>query len=49
MTDIKKVVSVSEKCYVCGNTDEEAALFPVRHKGEDKWVCARCLPRLIHG
>jgi hypothetical protein len=49
MAETKKGVSVSEKCYICGRTDEEAPIFPIKFRGEDKWVCAKCLPRLIHG
>ena len=37
------------RCFSCNKTDRETALFPVRFKGEDKWVCAKCIPRLIHG
>ncbi len=36
-------------CYICGADEMAAPLFPVRHRGESKWACARCLPRLIHG
>jgi hypothetical protein len=49
MTEVKKTASGSDKCFICGNTDKEAAFFPVRVRGEDKWVCAKCLPKLIHG
>ena len=37
------------ECFLCGRTDEEVALIPVRVKGEDRWVCVRCIPKLIHG
>lgn len=40
---------VEISCFHCGNTDREKALFPVRLEGKSLWVCARCLPRLIHG
>jgi ribosomal protein S27AE len=36
-------------CYNCGNTSEKAALFRVLIKHVEQWVCARCLPILIHG
>jgi len=49
MTEVKKTAPSSDKCFICSNTDKEAALFPIRFRGEDKWVCAKCLPRLIHG
>ena len=37
------------KCMRCGSTSYERALLPVEMNGEDKWVCAGCLPYLIHG
>lgn len=37
------------RCFSCNRTDREVALLSIRFKGEDKWVCAKCLPRLIHG
>jgi hypothetical protein len=36
-------------CFNCGNTSEKAALFRVLIKSVEQWVCARCLPFLIHG
>ncbi|RJQ53019.1 MAG: ferredoxin [Actinobacteria bacterium] len=36
-------------CLSCGSTDDTAVLFPCRSQGENAWVCARCLPQLIHG
>jgi len=36
-------------CFSCGRDDKNAALFPVRIKGDSLWVCAKCIPRLIHG
>ena len=36
-------------CYNCGNTSEQAALFRVLIKRVERWVCARCIPILIHG
>lgn len=36
-------------CFSCGRNDNDAPLFPTRYKGESKWVCVKCLPRLIHG
>ena len=36
-------------CFNCGNTSEQAALFRTLIKNLEQWVCARCLPRLIHG
>ena len=40
---------ITEKCFSCGNTEDNAVLFPCRHQGRSQWACARCLPRLIHG
>jgi hypothetical protein len=37
------------KCSRCGRDENESALFSVRMKGTTKWVCAKCLPALIHG
>jgi ferredoxin len=36
-------------CALCHTTEDDAYLIPAKHKGESKWVCTRCLPRLIHG
>jgi hypothetical protein len=36
-------------CMNCGNTSDKAALFRVLFKNVEQWVCARCLPFLIHG
>lgn len=49
MTKAERTASTSEKCYVCGKTDNEAPIFRVKFRGKEKWVCAKCLPRLIHG
>ena len=37
------------RCYRCGSLEEDRILFPVRVHGRSDWVCARCLPPLIHG
>lgn len=37
------------KCHQCGRNDQQAALLPMRQNGESVWVCAKCLPQLIHG
>jgi len=37
------------KCFLCGNTDQQLALFRTLFKGKEQWACARCLPVLIHG
>jgi hypothetical protein len=36
-------------CFNCGNTSDDAALFRVLIKRIEQWVCARCIPVLIHG
>jgi ferredoxin len=38
-----------QKCFSCGAGETQGALFPCRLKGESLWVCAKCLPKLIHG
>ncbi len=40
---------ISQSCFNCGNTEEQAVLFPCRKDGQSVWVCVRCLPHLIHG
>ena len=40
---------LSQTCFNCGRGEMDAVLFPARSKGESTWVCARCLPQLIHG
>ena len=40
---------ISQSCFNCGNTEEQAVLFPCRKEGHSLWVCVRCLPYLIHG
>lgn len=37
------------KCFLCGKTDQEVALFRVLFKGKKRWACAQCVPVLIHG
>jgi len=40
---------VPQKCMRCTKSEEEAYLFHVKHQGKALWICARCLPGLIHG
>jgi len=35
-------------CSFCSNTEDDAYLLPIKHKGEALWSCTCCLPRLIH-
>jgi hypothetical protein len=37
------------KCFVCGRNDTSAAYIKCVHEGQEKLVCVRCLPVLIHG
>lgn len=37
------------KCFVCGTTEKNRVYINCVHEGENKLVCVRCLPVLIHG
>jgi hypothetical protein len=37
------------KCYSCGVEGADNVYLKCIHEGEDKLVCVRCLPVLIHG
>lgn len=37
------------RCLFCQAGDSIVYLFPVRFRGRERWACARCLPKLIHG
>lgn len=37
------------KCLTCGATDDDRVYLKCVHEGEEKLVCVRCLPVLIHG
>ena len=41
--------AITQTCFNCGRSEMDAVLFPARTKGESTWVCAKCLPQLIHG
>lgn len=41
--------TLAQTCFSCGRSEMEAVLFPCRRQGESTWVCAKCLPALIHG
>lgn len=50
--DLKKTAPrhyIPQHCGFCNVTEDEAYLLPFKHKGDSRWVCTRCLPRLIHG
>jgi len=38
-----------EKCMSCGADSEERPLVVIEAKQEEKRVCVKCLPMLIHG
>ncbi len=35
-------------CLNCNRTDEQTPLISLSFKGEAKYICAQCLPTLIH-
>ena len=40
---------IAQRCFRCGQGEERAVLLPCRTGGRSLWVCAQCLPALIHG
>jgi len=40
---------IPQNCFMCTTSEEESYLIAVKHKGQSRWCCTRCLPRLIHG
>lgn len=44
-----KIKYIPQECHLCGITEEEAYLLPVKNKGNALWICSRCLPKIIHG
>ncbi len=36
-------------CTKCSTNSENLVLLSTFHKGEEKWVCTRCFPKVIHG
>jgi MinD superfamily P-loop ATPase len=48
-TNAKLGQTITQSCFNCGRSENDAVLFPCRHKGESLWACAKCLPQLIHG
>lgn len=41
--------NVDISCFNCGASDDVVVLFPCRNQGDSAWVCAHCLPQMIHG
>jgi hypothetical protein len=37
------------KCFVCGADAQDVVYIHCVHQGQEKLVCVRCLPVLIHG
>ena len=37
------------ECLECHCDSQERPLIPLLYQGQDRWVCVRCLPMLIHG
>jgi len=42
-------MSKPNSCFHCGTSSDERVLLKCEEKGEEKHVCVRCLPVLIHG
>ncbi len=40
---------ISQQCSFCSASEDDAYLLPIKHQGDSRWVCTRCLPQLIHG
>lgn len=40
---------ITINCSKCGRTEYDSPVFAVRSQGTSIWVCAKCLPSLIHG
>jgi len=43
------VETLSQTCFACNASENDAVLMPCRTQGRSLWVCTHCLPRLIHG
>lgn len=39
---------MEKTCINCGRTEDKAPLLNLAFKGEEKYICAQCLPVLIH-
>ena len=35
-------------CLACGRSDHDAPLLRLRYRTAKSWICADCLPQLIH-
>lgn len=45
----EKVQEITLRCGRCGNSEHIAPLFAARNRGTSQWICAHCLPAVIHG
>jgi hypothetical protein len=36
------------ECIACGRRESESVLLPIRFRSQDRWICSRCFPILIH-
>ncbi len=35
-------------CKLCGSSEMDVPMLPVRYANQGFWVCSRCMPVLIH-
>ena len=49
MAETSQPATGDKKCMVCGINSEERILLCGEYQGRKVWVCAGCLPGLIHG
>ncbi|MEK6528216.1 MAG: hypothetical protein AABZ36_04960 [Nitrospirota bacterium] len=40
---------MDHKCLNCGASSNDRILFSCEYKGEELYVCVKCLPAIIHG
>jgi len=45
----EELMEADDRCIYCGINDEYMPLVAIRFKGRRQYVCARCLPKMIHG
>ncbi|MEZ4396190.1 MAG: hypothetical protein R3C71_04740 [Candidatus Krumholzibacteriia bacterium] len=41
-------VTTDLHCLNCGKSEAQAPLVALRYAGAPRWVCAQCMPVLIH-
>ena len=37
------------RCDICGTSSQDRVLFQGERRKKKVWICAGCLPRVIHG